>query len=105
MLELRRGCKFRAPAPTDGRIGAGGASVGLLARLGGELDLRRGGKCSLAEWTCATGRLVNCGLTEEPLRRCTVVDVLEVGETAWDASDSTSSRECACHPLLTFTMA
>jgi len=38
-------------------------------------------------------------------RRPCNVDVDDVGDPACDAKDSTSSIECDCHPLFTFTMA
>lgn len=90
----------------EGCIGAGGARVGLLVEmLGGDLDLRR----SSAElWENGNGAMemvVRCrGLAEDPCRRW-AVEVLEAGDAAWEASDSTSSREWLCQPWFTLTMA
>ena len=87
-------------------MAAGGARTGLLEDiLGGELDLRRWGKGSCEAVTWLEGALMgNRGLAEEPWRRW-AVEVLEVGEAACKARDSTSSRELHCQPWLTLTMA
>jgi hypothetical protein len=53
---------------------------------------------------CRKPAIDNRGLAEEPCLPCNV-DVLDVGETAWEASDSTSSIEWLCQPLFTLTMA
>lgn len=85
----------------EGWMGAGGASIGLPEDiLGGESDFRWRVMGSGADELGTANR----GLAEEPWRRWTV-EVLEVGEAACEASDSTSSRELSCQPLLTLTIA
>ena len=44
------------------------------------------------------------GLAEDPCRRWTV-EVLEAGEAAWEARDSTSSSDRPCQPWFTLIMA
>ena len=55
-------------------------------------------------WLPLRWRFETCGLADEPFLMCTV-ELLEVGEAAREASDSTWSIEWDCHPLLTLTIA
>jgi hypothetical protein len=100
-LELRRRFERGAAMDVEGWIGAGGARVGFAARrFGGELDFGRGDETLLAECAATGSR----GLADEPCLRWTV-DVVDEGDAARDARDSTSSKVWDCQPLLTLTMA
>lgn len=83
---------------TLGWIGAGGASFGEADRGGGGIIL------SVRKLIWAGGVGGNLGLAEEPSGRL-MVELLEAGDVARDASDSTSCSDRDCHPLLTLTMA
>lgn len=56
-------------------------------------------------WVVPPARSAPCDRAGLVDTRCGTVEELEVGEAACEASDSTSSIECACHPWLTFTIA
>lgn len=103
----------------DGREGwmdTGGARAGMfLVTDGGDMADDALGEPLHAESSAGAGKVLvdgvgrweercSCGLAEEPWRPW-IVDVLEVGEAAWEAKFSTSSIECDCQPLLTLTMA
>lgn len=55
-------------------------------------------------WLPLRWRFKSCGLADDSFLMCTV-ELLEAGEPAREASDSTWSIEWDCHPLLTLTIA
>lgn len=99
-MEFRRGFETEDGAVTEGRIEAGGARSGPPEgeAEGGEGEGKRLTAEVRADWIEPEPEAMGIrGLADERWRR-PAVEVLEEGEAAREARDSTSSRLRDCQP-------